>query len=153
MNGSESFDFQGQCGECTDGFFSVSSSGMQVFQSATVNGGPVNDCIVGNDGATIFGISLTKTEGIYSYQVAVDGQGPSGFGSGSIYLAFTDETGDTYYLSIYSGTRETHTVDYNSDSPAITRISWSDYSFDVSDIDVGNSSRAKPEYRITSPAK
>ena len=65
----------------------------------------------------------------HDYVVNVDAQGPSGFGSGSIYLAFTDQSGDTYYLSIYSSTRSVHTVRYNSEKPSITNIYWSDYGF------------------------
>jgi hypothetical protein len=60
--------------------------------------------------------------------VNVDAQGPSGFGSGSMYLAFTDQTGDTYKLSIYSSTRSIHTVRYNSEKPAIFKIQWSNTS-------------------------
>ena len=141
-------DFKGGCGEASgDTPNSAQSTGMQPFQQASINGGPVSNCVIGNDSATIFGIWLTKTTGLYTYQVCVDGQGPSGFGSGSFYLAFTDQSGDTYYLSLYSSTRKQHTVDYNSSQPNIVKISWCDNSFELA-----SSKTTKPEYRVTSPS-
>jgi hypothetical protein len=142
-------DFKGACGEASGSTPNMAqSTGMQPFQQASVNGGPVENCVIANDGAKIFGIELTKTTGIYTYQIAVDGQGPSGIGSGYIHLAFTDESGDTYYLKIYSSTREKHIVDYNSSKPNIVKIWWSDHDFDVP----GSASDAKPSYRVASPA-
>jgi hypothetical protein len=142
-------DFRGNCGEASGQTPNcATSAGMQPHQSATVNGGPVSNCVIGNDGAKIFEISLTTTTGIYQYQITVDGQGPSGIGSGYIHLAFTDESGDTYYLKIYSSTREQHIVDFNSDKPNIMKIWWCDYDFDVA-----GSNAAKPDYRVISPAR
>lgn len=142
-------NFNGNCGEASgDTPNCATSTGMQVFQQANVNGGPVSNCVIGNNSAQIFNIWLTKTTGIYSYQLCVDGQGPSGIGSGYIHLAFTDASGDTYFLKIYSSTREQHTVDYNSDAPNIMKIWWCD-----NDFDVASSKTTKPEYRVTSPAR
>ena len=128
-------DFTGSCGEGTDKGKpkSVQSTkGLQSNEQASVNGNTdLSTCLVGNDNARVYGITLTGSPGIYDYVVNVDAQGPSGFGSGSLHLAFTDETGDTYYLSIYSSHRSVHTVRYNSKHPAIKTISWSDYSFSV----------------------
>jgi hypothetical protein len=144
-----SVDFRGDCGEGTERGKpkSASSSGMQPFQSATINGGPVSNCVVGNDGAVVYDITLIKTAGIYDYRITVDGQGPSGIGSGYFHLAFTDESGDTYFLKLYSSTREQHTVDYNSGKPNIVKIWWSDYDFDAPG---GNA--AKANFRVSSPA-
>lgn len=141
-----SVNFNGACGEASGNPNVATSTGMQPFQSATVNGGPVSNCVIGNDGATIYNIWLTKTTGIYTYQLCVDGQGPSGIGSGYIHLAFTDASGDTYYLKLYSSTREQHTVDYNSSAPNIVKIWWCD-----NDFDVPGSNTVKPDYRVTSP--
>ena len=151
MSNGATVDFKGQCGECTKGYFSAASiGGMQPGQSATVNGNPPQNCVVANDGGTVFGIELARIAGIYSYQVRVDAQGPRGFGSGSMYLAFQDQTGDVYYLSVYSSAREGHEVSFNSSAPAISRIFWSDYSFTVTDgVDP---SRPKPQYQVVSPA-
>jgi len=121
---------------------------MQPYQQASVNGGPVSNCVTGNDGAEIFNIWLTKIPGVYPYQICVDGQGPSGIGSGYIHLAFTDASGDTYYLKIYSKNREQHTVDYSSTAPNIVKIWWCDHDFDV-----GGSQTTKPDFRVTSPAR
>lgn len=141
-------DFSGDCGEASGTTpHSAQSAGMQPFQQASINGGPVNNCVVGNDGATVYGITLTKTAGFYDYRITVDGQGPDALFGGFFYLAFTDGSGDTYYLSIYSSTREQHTVDYNSDQPNIVKIWWSDNSFVVP-----GENDAKPKFRVTSPA-
>lgn len=102
------------------------ATGMQPGMAMTIdNNGDLSQYINGNDGAAIFGITLNRNAGIYDYIVMVDGQGPRGFGSGSIYLYFTDQTGDTYSLQLYSSRREVHTVAFNSDAPAIVKVTWS----------------------------
>ncbi len=120
---------------------------MQPYQAATINGGPVSNCIVGNNGATVYGIWLTNTTGIYKYQICVDGKGPKGAGTGYLHLAFTDQSGDTYYLKLFSSDREQHTVDYNSSKPDIVTIWWCDYDFNAED---GKTDKA--DFRVTSPA-
>jgi len=143
-------NFNGDCGECTSGYYTATSAGgMQPNQSATVNGNSPQNCVVANDGGTVYQIELQSIAGLYNYQVRVDAQGPKGIGSGSMYLAFQDQTGDVYYLSIYSSTREWHEVSYNSSQPNIVAIYWSDYSFTVNQSDA---SRAKPGYKVLSPA-
>lgn len=143
-------NFNGQCGECTSGYYSANcQGGMQPGQSATVNGGSPQNCVLANDGGTVFNIKLENVAGLYNYQVRVEAQGPSGIFSGSMYLAFQDQTGDVYYLSIYSSTREWHQVSYNSSAPAIVAIYWSDYSFTVSSSDAA---KDKPQYKVLSPA-
>ena len=128
-------DFTGSCGEGTvrgTPMSVQSTKGLQVNEQASVNGNTdLSTCLIGNGNACVYGITLTGSPGIYDYVVNVDAQGPSGLWSGSLYLAFTDETGDTYYLSIYSSHRSVHTVRYNSQKPAIKTIYWSDYSFSV----------------------
>src|SRR5688572_9520604 len=99
--------FTGNCGQNSS---ATSVTGLQNNQTVQLNGNTdLSSCIQANDGACVYGITLTGSPGIYDYVLNVDAQGPSGFGSGSMYLAFTDETGDTYKLSIYSSTRSTHT--------------------------------------------
>lgn len=129
--------FTGTCGEGrTPGqpMHISSDTGLRSNDQVSVNGSTdLSRCLVGNDNACVYGINM-QTEGgtrVYNYVINVDARGPEGFGSGSLYLAFTDESGDTYTLSIYSSTRSVHTVRYNSDKPAIKRIYWSDYSFNV----------------------
>ena len=153
MSGSGTVNFSGECGECSKrgSYYSVScSGGMQPGQSAAVNGGPPQNCVIANDGGTVFGIALARIAGFYSYQVRVDAQGPKGAGSGYMWLAFEDMTGDVYYLKIFSSTREGHEVSYNSSSPAIKTIYWSDYDFTVGSSDT---SRAKPRYQVLSPVE
>ena len=118
--------FTGQCGQNST---ATSTTGLQVNQAVQLNSNTdLSSCIQANGGACVYGITLTGSPGIYDYVLNVDAQGPSGFGSGSMYLAFTDETGDTYKLSIYSSSRSTHTVRYNSEKPAIFNIQWSNTS-------------------------
>ena len=61
---------------------------------------------------------------IYPYSIHVHGAGPEGFFSGSGYLHFTDESNDTYDLSIWKHSAKWHTVGYGSDQPTIVKISW-----------------------------
>lgn len=119
-------DFTGNCGEAANAPNVAESSGMQPLQTATVNGRPVSDCVVGNNGAIIYGIGLSRTAGSNEYIVTVDGHGPLGMFSGSMNLAFTDEAGRTYSLSLYSSRRSQHTMRYSSDKPNIVKIWWSD---------------------------
>ena len=112
--------FNGNCGNNSS---AESSAGLQNNCAVQLNGNTdLSSCMTANDGACVYGITLTGSPGIYDYVLNVDAQGPSGFGSGSMYLAFTDQTGDTYKLSIYSSTRSTHTIRYNSYKQAIFRI-------------------------------
>lgn len=144
-----SVNFNGDCGEAKGHTPHMAQSiGMQPFQSAAVNGSPPSNCVVGNDGATVFGIVLTKTTGIYPYQISVDGQGPKGAGTGYFHLAFTDQSGDTYYLKLFSSRRERHIVDYKSDHPNIVKIWWSNHDFTVP-----GANTQKPDFQVTSPAK
>jgi hypothetical protein len=128
-------DFMGACGEGqVRGVPMVvtSAEGLQVNGQVNINGNKdLSTCMIGNNGACVYGISLTKGDGtrIYDYVLNVDAKGPEGFGSGSMYLAFTDDSGDTYHLSIYSSTRSMHKLRYNSERPVIKKIFWSDYSF------------------------
>lgn len=146
-------NFSGDCGECSDrGKYhkATAAGGMQVGQSATVNGNSPQNCVVANDKGTVFGIELLANAGFYSYQVRVDAQGPSGAFSGSMYLAFEDATHDVYYLSVYSSRRESHTVSFNSSSPNIIAIYWSDYDFTVK---TGDAERPKADFKVLSPAE
>jgi len=128
-------DFMGTCGEGrVRGVPMVvtSAEGLQINGQVNISGSKdLSTCLVGNNGACVYRISLTKVEGtrIYDYVLNVDAKGPEGFGSGSLYLAFTDDSGDTYRLSIYSSTRSMHTLAYNSERPVIKKIAWSDYDF------------------------
>ncbi len=148
LGGYPTVDFKGDCGESKNekNPNCAVSIGMAPHQEATVNGSPVSNCVIGNDEAKVYNILLTKTTGIYTYQVSVDAQGPKGAFSGYLHLAFTDESGDTYYLKIYSSSREQHTVNYNSDKPNIVKIWWCNYDFIVP-----SNNSTKPDYSVTSP--
>ena len=61
---------------------------------------------------------------IYANDVLVRGRGPEGLTSGSGHLHFTDESGDTYNLSLWLHASLVHMVSYNSEQPTIVKISW-----------------------------
>ena len=146
---SGNVNFEGDCGECKKGYYAAKSvSTMEPGQSADINGGPPSNCMLANDGGKVFAIELRNNAGFYDYQVQVEAQGPSGLGSGNMYLAFQDETNDVYYLKIWSSRREWHTVSYNSKKPNIKAIYWSNYSFTVKTDNQG-----KADFQVVSPVK
>lgn len=109
--------------------FAERRDGMTVNSEVSINGSSnLHDIIKFNDKGCVYGITLTGSPGAYDFVLNVDAQGPSGFTSGSGYLAFTDKTGDVYHLSIYSSTRSVHTVRYNSKQPEIVKIQWNNHS-------------------------
>jgi UDP-2,3-diacylglucosamine pyrophosphatase LpxH len=118
-------NFTGRCGENS---FATSPLGLRPGSSMKLNGSTsLQGCVQGNDRSCVYVISLEEGsyEGIYRYRLSIDGQGPSGFGSGSFYLAFTDQTGDVYHKSFFWSKQQTLTLDYNSDSPTIVKVQWS----------------------------
>jgi len=115
--------FEGVCGENSS---ARSSTGLQPGESVVLNGNrDLSGCIRANQGASVFGIRLDKVSGIYEYCLSVDAQGPKGLFSGSMYLYFTDQSGERYLLTIFDHKRKGHTVSYNSSAPAIMMIEWS----------------------------
>ncbi|MGO8902982.1 MAG: hypothetical protein ACLQU5_32265 [Isosphaeraceae bacterium] len=116
-------DFKGNPGQNSE---AKSDIGLQPKETVRINGNSdLSTCIQANDGGCVYGITLTGSPGFYDYVLNVDAQGPSGAFSGQMYLSFTDESGDTYCLAIYSSTRSVHTVRYKSKKPAIIKIKWS----------------------------
>jgi hypothetical protein len=114
------------CGE-TSGETSPISGALNPGDQVEINGKPdLSSCLVGNSQACVYAIALTATSGPFAYTLNVIAQGPHGWGSGSLYLYFTDETDDTYSLSIWSSAKQQHTVQYNSDKPGIVKIAWGD---------------------------
>jgi hypothetical protein len=117
--------FEGACGENSA---ALSERGLQPNEVVKLNGNTdLSTCVRGNDGACVYGITLTGSPGYYDYVVNVDAQGPRGFGSGWLHLHFTDQTGDRYALAIYSSKRSMHTVRYDSERPAIVKIEWNNH--------------------------
>ncbi len=113
-------------GACKENSFAVSSTGLQPGQSVRLNGSSdLSGCMTANDEAKVFGIRLDKTSGVYEYCLSVDAQGPKGMLSGSMYLYFTDQSGDRYLLTVFDHARKRHTLQYNSCAPAIMKIEWS----------------------------
>jgi hypothetical protein len=124
-------DFTGPCGESDTFLCATSERGLQVNEQVKLNGNTdLHTCIRANDDGCVYSITLNGSPGSYDYVVNVDAQGPHGVSSGSMYLAFTDESGDTYHLGIYSSHRSVHTVRYDSEKPAIKKIFWSNKSIE-----------------------
>lgn len=118
-------DFTAKCGENS---FAISDRGLAPLQVMAINGSTdLEGCVQGNDGARVYSVTLMASPGIYDYVLQVDGQGPKGVFGGSWYLAFTDKSGDTYKLSLYSSTRSVHTVRYNSKLPSIMKFEWNNH--------------------------
>jgi len=122
MPGAAQGSFTGRCGQNSS---AVSVAGLQPTEAVVLNGkSDLSSCMVANDNGAVFGIRLDKVSGIYEYQLSVDAQGPKGLASGSMYLYFTDQSGDRYLLTVFDHTRKTHTLRYNSQAPAIMKIEW-----------------------------
>lgn len=88
-------------------------------QSILINGiAGVNGAIPG-----ITNIWLIVDPGIYyDFTIKVDGACPKG--KWDNHMTFTDRSGDTYHLRIYSTSRKEHYVNYHSPDGNITRITW-----------------------------
>lgn len=84
-----------------------------------INGTPITS----NPGAIIPGIQnifISPDGG--SYTLYVVGACPEG--SFDNEMVFTDATGSSYTLRIYSDTVKTHSVNYISNDPTIVQITW-----------------------------
>ena len=105
-----------------------------LFQGETVsiNGSTdLSKVIVGNSGARVNWIKLDRSmiPGVF-YTLSINGRGPSGAGSGSMYIYIEDEGGFTDYKWFWSSQEHTLTIDYNGTKAGIKRISWSESSTD-----------------------
>ena len=96
-------------------------------ESVSIKGSTdLSKVIVGNSGACVYSIRLDRSiiPGVF-YTLFIDGQGPSGLGSGSMYIYIEDEGGFTDYKQFWSSQHHTLTIDYNGTKAGIKRISWS----------------------------
>ncbi len=124
------------CKRCGCDSYAACSDGdeLAIGQSLKINeSSDLSDIIKFNNGGCVYSISLIKNPSFslwgYEYEIEVMAQGPSGLGTGSGYLRFTDKTGDAYSLSITDSSKKKHVVDYKSSDPEITRVEWSNHSF------------------------
>jgi hypothetical protein len=85
-------------------------------------------CVVGNSNAKTFQVYLIRQQNfkLYEYLLWIYAQGPEGAGSGNMWLRFEDETHDHYLLKVHSSTLKWHFLQYNSKSPGIIKLEWSD---------------------------
>lgn len=156
----DTVNFTGDCGQCkTQGRYNSATTPAPGIHpngpsTVTVNGKPMQNCVIGNCSAYISNIQLATINGSYQYQLQVMAAGPKCWDAGSFYFAVEDEAGDIYYINIYSSSLELHTIDFNSANPNIVAIYWSDYSFTVSTSAVTGAPtpKAKAKFRTTSPA-
>jgi hypothetical protein len=116
-------NFEGKPGQ--NSFAKATETGLRAGQMVAINGNTdLSSIMRGNDDACAYSIICNDSGGIYDYILSVTARGPEGFGSGNWHLEFTDESGDTYSLKIYSSKKELHTLRYSSKKPAIVRIKW-----------------------------
>ncbi len=97
-------------------------------ESVSINGSTdLSKVIVGNSGARVYSMRLERSPipGVF-YRLFVEGQGPAGALSGSMYIYIEDEGRFTEYKTFFSREHHTLTIDYNGTKAGITRISWSD---------------------------
>ena len=118
--------FSGKSGQNSS---ASSKTGLKPGQQATINRmTDLSSVIQANDNGRVYGVTLEKIEGVYQYRLVVDAQGPKGLFSGSMFLYFTDQSGDRDALTIFSSTRKKHIRLYNSSAPAVMKIEWSNTS-------------------------
>ena len=94
----------------------------------SVNGSTdLSQVVVGNSGARVYSIRLDRSvlPGVF-YTLFIEGQGPAGLTSGSMYVYIEDEGGFIDSKRFFSSEHHTLTVDYNGFKAGIRRISWSD---------------------------
>ncbi len=115
------------CSNPGENSFATNPTGLSTGHYVSINkSGSLFNIIEFNDLGCVFFIYLQEIYGsIYQYQLVVTARGPMGALSGFGRLHFTDQTGDTYSLSIWDSTTKDHTLSYNSDRPKITTITWS----------------------------
>lgn len=106
------------------------ATGGSLFQgeSVSVNGSTdLSQVVVGNSGARVYSIRLDRSvlPGVF-YTLFIEGQGPAGLTSGSMYVYIEDEGGFIDSKRFFSSEHHTLTVDYNGFKAGIRRISWSD---------------------------
>ena len=74
--------------------------------------------IVGNSGARVDWIKLERSPiPAVFYRLSIAGQGPSGVGSGSMYIYIEDEGGSTESKWFWSSQNHTLTIDYRAQKP------------------------------------
>ena len=117
----------GDAGKVTGTALAVGGSLFQG-ESVSINGSTdLRKIIVGNSGACVYSIRLERSPlpGVF-YRLYIEGQGPAGWGSGSMYVYIEDEGRFTEYKTFFSREHHVLTIDYNGTKAGITRISWSD---------------------------
>ena len=114
--------------------FTVSGKGStegRLYDGLLVPGNPIfifdeQGTMINFSSATIPGVDAISTvydRGfIYDYTIEVTGGCPKGYVT--LLLKFTDESNDSYSLSITSSTIKKHTVNFNSVKPNMKEISW-----------------------------
>jgi hypothetical protein len=116
-----------QCGEN-----SGAKGKMEVGDSMEINGNAdLSTCINGKHKSTVFSSELKKGRCyLYGeYNISVEAKGPKGWGNGSFYLRFYDQTNDYYDLSVWKSSKDKHCVGMKSDNPTVRAIYWNNKIF------------------------
>ena len=96
-----------------------------VVQSDGTTTTDLSNYIVFGNGGHVNSIQLVHTLGL-SYEVQVNAAGPSGWDNAGYLCFYYDDGSQSASLSVYVTSTETHIVTFSTtDSPNITKISWS----------------------------
>ncbi|MCW6036094.1 hypothetical protein K4A83_07390 [Spirulina subsalsa FACHB-351] len=117
-----------QVNSCGENGSATANSSLSANEYVTLKGHDnLTECIVANNDAKVYSIQVVDSASSpFTRTIQVDAQGPAAWYGGSMYLGFTDDTGDCYTLSIFRRDRKQHEVSYMSDSP-IKKIEWGNY--------------------------
>ena len=97
---------------------------LGVNSQLSINGSTdLSKIIVGNSGALVNAIQLQTGE-FFPYELAIQGQGPAGAGSGSLIITIIDGNGGSHSLKLNSSTNKTHELGFTSPIPTVNTISW-----------------------------
>jgi len=118
-------EFVGTCGQ--NSFATCAGGAPLGSQIAVNNNTDLSGCVQFNDKGCVYGMTFIKAEnGIYSLEVVVDAQGPSGTGSGYGHLKFVDDAGTTAKLKIWDSSRGNHTCQWQSNGSKLVSFYWTD---------------------------
>jgi hypothetical protein len=99
-------------------------SSLGLGDQLAINGSTdLSKIIVGNSGALVNAIQLQKG-GFFAYELAIQGQGPAGGGSGSLVITIIDGDGGSHSLKLNSSTNKTHELGFNAPIATVGTISW-----------------------------
>ena len=116
---NQPFTFSGtpQDGTLSDGLLVINGGNIKVAGN-TIEG--VTQ--VGSSHGKIYSIELRVIKIVFRYEIVINGRADRL--GGNWFFFFTDETSDTYSLSILNPITADHTVKFGSVAPNIVKVTW-----------------------------